>query len=136
MSVTWSFAKKLGIHQHSFTSPYHPQTNGLAENTNKSITRSLQKLVDDTGRNWEEFLGDILFAIKTKHNNQNVTLSTTYGFEATFPDQVSDNYMPTDSEELSEEHYAECSLRLKCRNDADIELAFSNISKAQEKPQI
>ncbi|CAM4641380.1 unnamed protein product [Lepidochelys olivacea] len=44
--------------------------------------------------------------------------------------------MPTDSEELSEEHYDECSLRLKCRNDADIELAFSNISKAQEKPQI
>ncbi|CAM4566282.1 unnamed protein product [Eretmochelys imbricata] len=59
-----------------------------------------------------------------------------YGFEATFPDQVSDNYTLTDFEELNEEYYKECSIYLKCRNDVDIELALSDISKAQENPQI
>ncbi|XP_053876748.1 uncharacterized protein K02A2.6-like [Malaclemys terrapin pileata] len=42
--------KRLGI-ERSFTSLYHPQTNGLAENANESIKRALRKMVDDTGSN-------------------------------------------------------------------------------------
>ncbi|CAM5076847.1 unnamed protein product [Natator depressus] len=42
--------QRLGI-ECSFTSPYHPQTNGLVENANKSIKRALRKMVDDNGSN-------------------------------------------------------------------------------------
>ncbi|KAG6931801.1 hypothetical protein G0U57_000953 [Chelydra serpentina] len=59
-----------------------------------------------------------------------------YGFEARFPDQVSDNYTPTDFKELNEEYYKEYIMKIEARRDAETKLAISNISKAQEKQQI
>ncbi|KAG6925373.1 Pol [Chelydra serpentina] len=129
--------KKLGI-QRSFTSPYHPQTNGLTENTNKSIKRALRKLVDDSATNWDEFLGDIVFSLrrKPKMTTKLSPYRLLYGFEARVPDQVSDNYTPTDFEELNEEYYKEYIMKIEARRDAETKLAISNISKAQEKQQI
>ncbi|KAH1172064.1 hypothetical protein KIL84_007682 [Mauremys mutica] len=80
--------KKIGI-QRSFISPYH----GLAENTNKSIKRALRKSVDDSATNWDEFLGDIVFSLRTKPNmtTKFSPYQLLYGFEARLPDQVSDS---------------------------------------------
>ncbi|KAG6924213.1 hypothetical protein G0U57_018034, partial [Chelydra serpentina] len=113
-------------------------TSGLAENTNKSIRRALWKLVDDTGSNWDEFFGDILFSLLSKPNTTTKMspFQLLYGFEATFPDQVSENYMSQQILRNSMNFYKEYIRNMESRHAADIELALTNISKAQEKQQI
>ncbi|XP_034624223.1 KRAB-A domain-containing protein 2 [Trachemys scripta elegans] len=126
--------KKWGI-ERIFTSPGHPLTNGFAHSTTKSIKRALQKLVDDTGSNWDEFLGDILFSLQSQVNmtTEMSPFRLLYGFEARFPDQVSENYTLPNFEEHGEQFYKEYGIHLKMRKDADVALALSNIAKAAEK---
>uniref|UniRef100_A0A452GHI8 Gypsy retrotransposon integrase-like protein 1 n=1 Tax=Gopherus agassizii TaxID=38772 RepID=A0A452GHI8_9SAUR len=126
--------KKWGI-ERIFTSPGHPLTNGFAHSTTKSIKRALQKLVNDTGSNWDEFLGIVLFSLRA-HVNMTTKMSPfrlLYGFEARFPHQVSEDYTLPNLEEHDEQFYKEYSINLKMRKDADIALALSNIAKAAEK---
>ena len=53
--------KIMGIHKQS-TTAYHPQTDGLVENFN----RTLRALVAKHGNNWDEYLPYLLFAYRTK----------------------------------------------------------------------
>lgn len=54
----------LGI-QRLRTSVYHPQTDGLVERYNKTIKNMLRKVISETGRDWDQKLPLILFAIRT-----------------------------------------------------------------------
>jgi hypothetical protein len=45
--------------------PYHPQTSGQAETSNKQIKNILQKTVDEMGRNWKNKLPEALWAYRT-----------------------------------------------------------------------
>jgi hypothetical protein len=45
--------------------PYHPQTSGQAETSNKQIKNILQKTVDEMGRNWKNKLPEALWAYLT-----------------------------------------------------------------------
>ena len=56
---------KLGING-SVTSAYHPQTNGLDERTNKTLKARLAKLVNENQNNWDEFLEEVAFSIRTQ----------------------------------------------------------------------
>ncbi|CAC5402687.1 unnamed protein product [Mytilus coruscus] len=65
------FASKLiaAINQiynvkHSFTSSYHPQTNSVAERTNKTIIQCMRTLVHENQLNWPELLPGILMAFR------------------------------------------------------------------------
>ncbi|XP_063070441.1 uncharacterized protein LOC134461440 [Engraulis encrasicolus] len=46
------------------TSVYHPQTDGLVERFNKTLKSMLKKSIEEDGRNWDQLLPYLLFAIR------------------------------------------------------------------------
>ena len=53
--------KKYGI-THKVTTPYHPQTSGQVEISNREIKRILEKIVNPTRKDWSSRLNDALWA--------------------------------------------------------------------------
>jgi transposase InsO family protein len=58
-----AFLKELGA-KHNITTPYHPQTSGQAETSNKEIQNILQKTVNAMGKGWKDKLPDALWAYR------------------------------------------------------------------------
>ncbi|XP_025635874.1 uncharacterized protein [Arachis hypogaea] len=58
--------KKHGI-IHKVATTYHPQTNGLAEVSNREIKIILEKIVKPHRRDWSSRLGDALWAYRTAY---------------------------------------------------------------------
>jgi transposase InsO family protein len=50
-----NFLKDLGS-RHNIATPYHPQTSGQAETSNKQIKNILQKMVTQMGKGWKDKL--------------------------------------------------------------------------------
>ncbi|KAH7301299.1 hypothetical protein KP509_23G019200 [Ceratopteris richardii] len=48
-----------------FTSPYHPQTNGLTERMNKTIKQILNSFIDPLQQNWDQVLPFAVYAYNT-----------------------------------------------------------------------
>ena len=46
------------------TTVYHPQTDGLAERFNRSLTDMLAKRVERSGRDWDAHLPFVLFVYR------------------------------------------------------------------------
>jgi hypothetical protein len=64
-----SFHKYLMNHQihHNIAIPYHPQTSGQAETSNKRIKNILQKAVNKMGTKWKDKIPDALWAYRTTY---------------------------------------------------------------------
>jgi len=58
--------KKYGV-THKVATPYHPQTNGQAEVTNREIKNILQKTVSTTRKDWALKLDEALWAYRTAY---------------------------------------------------------------------
>ncbi|KAJ9557778.1 hypothetical protein OSB04_012392 [Centaurea solstitialis] len=58
--------KRYGVH-HRFSTAYHPQANGQAENTNRALKRILEKTVDNNPKIWSQKLEDALWAYRTTY---------------------------------------------------------------------
>ena len=88
--------KKFQIKQ-TFSTPYHPQTNGLVERFNRTLCESLSKLANDHKTDWDKYIAPVLFAYRTtKHNTTKFTpFYLVYGRDAK---------LPMDSLELEREH--------------------------------
>jgi hypothetical protein len=56
--------KKYGI-THKVATPYHPQTSGQVELSNREIKRILEKTVNPTRKDWFLRLNDALWAYRT-----------------------------------------------------------------------
>jgi len=54
-----AFLRELGA-KHNIGTPYHPQTNGQDETSNKQIKNILQKTVNKMGSGWKNKLPDAL----------------------------------------------------------------------------
>jgi hypothetical protein len=61
-----AFLKELGA-MHNIATPYHPQTSGQAETSNKQIKNILQKTVTDMGKGWKNKLPNALWAYRTAY---------------------------------------------------------------------
>src|ERR671939_95645 len=61
-----AFLKELGA-KHNIATPYHPQTSGQAETSNKQIKNILQKMINDIGKGWKNKLPDALWAYRTAY---------------------------------------------------------------------
>nr|XP_005312654.1 uncharacterized protein LOC101938364 [Chrysemys picta bellii] len=94
-------------------------------------------MVDDNGSNWDELLDPILFSLWTKvHTTTKISpFRLMFCADPLFPEEVSENYMIPDLNTFREDFCKQYSINMKSRHDADIALALSNISKAQEKQQ-
>nr|CAH65917.1 OSIGBa0102O13.8 [Oryza sativa] len=53
--------------KHNVATPYHPQTSGQAETSNKQIKNILQKIVNKMGTGWKDRLPDTLWAYRTAY---------------------------------------------------------------------
>ena len=58
--------RKYGVH-HRLATPYHPQSNGQAEISNREIKNILEKTVNTTRKDWSKHLDDALWAYRTAY---------------------------------------------------------------------
>ncbi|KAK3895401.1 hypothetical protein Pcinc_000857 [Petrolisthes cinctipes] len=74
-SVNDELCKAYGI-KRSVTSAYHPQTNGLAERTNRTLKTRLAKLCNTKMNDWPDYLKEVAYSMRTQ--KQKSTGFTTY----------------------------------------------------------
>jgi hypothetical protein len=65
-----SFLKNIGC-RHLTTTAFRPQTNGLCERTNQTLTQTIAKLVRDHGdtKDWDKMIPSALVALRTMKND-------------------------------------------------------------------
>ncbi|CAM8938028.1 unnamed protein product [Rhodiola kirilowii] len=56
--------RKFGVY-HKFSTPYHPQTYGQAEVTNRELKKILEKTVNNSRKDWSSRLEEALWAYRT-----------------------------------------------------------------------
>lgn len=112
----------------SFTTSYHPQTNGLTERLNKTLANSLAIYTNSKQTDWDEYLPHVTFAYNT--SRQDTTgfspFRLVYVREPILPSEASLN-SPVQNVEIT--NLQEQALRVRS-------LAVENIQKSQEKSKV
>ena len=72
---------------HKKSAPYHPQENGQAESTNKTLCTVLTKIVSESRTDWEQKLPSVLWAYRTAYKTAVGTtpFHLVYGLNAILP---------------------------------------------------
>ena len=72
---------------HNMSAPYHPQANGQAESTNKTLCTVITKLITTTRSDWETMLQSALWAYRVAYKSSTGTtpFNLAYGMNAVLP---------------------------------------------------
>ena len=83
------FYAELGIKNY-YSSPAHPQSNGQAEVTIRTLKAALKTKLEDLKGKWVEYLPEVLWAYRTtrKLATQETQFALAFGTEAVDPDEV------------------------------------------------
>ena len=74
----------------SHSTTYHPQGNGLAESSNKTLVKILKKTINENQKDWDSKLIFALWAVRmtTKISTGKSPYELVYGAQALFPTQL------------------------------------------------
>lgn len=116
--------------EHRITSAYHPRTNGLVENFNKTLVCCIRKHAEENPTNWDEWLPYILMAYRSRvHPSTKLT-----PFELFFGRKMNnlENWQdkPEEEEEYALYRRAE---EIRQQYNENIPLALESIEQAQER---
>ena len=83
------FCAELGIKNY-YSSPAHPQSNGRAKVTIRTLKTALKTKLDDLKGKWAEYLLEGLWAYKTTHKSatQETLFALAFGTEAVAPIKI------------------------------------------------
>ena len=122
--------KLMGFHKVN-TTAYHPQTDGLVERFNHTLTAMLAKTVEKGGRDWDQHLPYVLFAYRA--SQQDSTMESPffllYGRDPRLP--ISAILSPPTSR--SNLNVTEYGVELATKMSSAWELARKSVRKAQKK---
>ncbi|MCO5598130.1 hypothetical protein L7F22_052222 [Adiantum nelumboides] len=78
---------KTHMIKHKKSTAYHPQANGQAESTNKTLIKILKKIVQENKKDWDEKLDSALWSFRTafKVTTGMTPFRLVYGLEAVVP---------------------------------------------------
>ncbi|KAJ3688389.1 hypothetical protein LUZ61_017553 [Rhynchospora tenuis] len=84
-----NYCRGLGI-EINFASVYHPQSNGLAEVSNRTILEGLKKKIEGTKNTWPEYLSEVVWAYNTtpRSATERSPYALVYGMEAVIPMEI------------------------------------------------
>ena len=83
------FYAELGIKNY-YSSPAHPQSNGQAEVTIRTLKATLKTKLEDLKGNWAEYLPEVLWTYRTtrKSATQETPFALAFGTEAVAPVEI------------------------------------------------
>ena len=122
---------------HRISSAYHPQTNGLDERFNQTLSQALVKVINENQNDWDLHIDPILFAYRTSKNDT-TKFSPFYLMFSRQPKLPIELEIPINGSQQSAVADAEPSFEekvkkmLKIRRSIKAE-AMANIEKAQER---
>ena len=93
--LMYQVMKSLGI-THKFTTPYHPQANGLCEKANGTIKNIIRKVAFDNTQEWDRYLHTTLYNIRsTPQETTGFTpFELVFGFPpSTLHSRIRDNWL-------------------------------------------
>ena len=104
------FCAKLGI-KYYYSSPAHPQSNGQAEVTIRTLKAALKTKLEDLKGSWVEYLPEVLWAYRTtqKSATRETPFALGFGTEAVAPVEVG---IKSPRVELASEEQNDEALRL------------------------
>ena len=120
----------LDIHK-VHTSAYHPQTDGLVECYNRTLTAMLAKMVEKDGRDWDKQLPSVLFAYRAcwYESTRESPFYMLYGRDPMLPTPA----VLTPRKTRTTLNLQEYGIELHSRMSEAWELACKNISRAQKR---
>ena len=104
------FCAELGIKNY-YSSPAHPQSNGQAEVTIRTLKAALKTKLEDLKGSWVEYLPEVLWAYRTtqKSATRETPFALAFGTEAVAPVEVG---IKSPKDELASEKQNDEALRL------------------------
>ena len=132
-SIIAELTRKFNI-QHQFSIPYYPQTNGIVERFNRTLTSALQKYCIEFQEDWDTNIPAALFAYRTLQNSttKHEPFFLTYGQEARLPIELQYTTFEETPIEI-EEQLLNQIYKLMEHLSNQIRNAITNIHLSQEK---
>lgn len=130
---------RYGI-QHRLTMAYHPQSNGLDERYNQTITTALAKFAQEERDAWDKNLKEVVYAYNTsvQDSTQHTPFEVMFGRVARLPVDINLAAHTDPDQKVAEYQYSEypsyCERKAeKQRLEEDVR---TNIEKAQKKQKL